>query len=93
MEGDGLGSFERFGVGEGVFGDSDGVHDDEAFFVFGVGGDGLEVGVVDGSGAASFHLFEVGAGFDVSHEHHAFDGPHVGAGGNHVDGDRDSQGG
>ena len=58
-------------------------------FAVGVGGDGLEVGVVDDADAAALHLLEVGAALDRAHEEHALERLHVGAGGDHVDGDRD----
>lgn len=46
--------------------------------------------MIEGAGAASFHLFEVAARFDVAHEEEAFEGFDIGAGGNHVDGDCDA---
>ena len=44
----------------------------------------------DDAGAAAFHLFVVGLAFDIAHEHDAFQGFDVGAGGDHVDGDGDA---
>lgn len=44
----------------------------------------------DDAGAAAFHLFVVGLAFDIAHEHDAFQGPDIGAGGDHVDGDGDA---
>ena len=64
----------------------------EAGLLRGVGGDGLEVGRGDGAGAAALHLLEVLRRADVAHEEHALQRLHVGAGGDHVDGDRDPQG-
>ena len=45
----------------------------------------------DGAGAAALHLLEVLRRADVAHEEHALQRLHVGAGGDHVDGDRDPQ--
>ena len=75
-----------------VLGDADGVDDDEPGLGLGVRGDGLEVGRGHGAGAAALHLLEVLRGADVAHEEHALQRLHVGAGGDHVDGDRDPQG-
>ena len=61
-------------------------------FAVGVRGDGLEVGRRDGAGAAALHLLEVLRRAHVAHEEHALQRLHVGAGGDHVDGDRDPQG-
>ena len=60
-EGEGFVAVERCGVDVRVFGDADGVDDHEPFFGFGVGGGGLEIGVVDRACASALHLFEVGA--------------------------------
>ena len=38
-----------------------------------------------------YDLFVVGLAFDIAHEHDAFQGPDVGAGGDHIDGDGDAK--
>ena len=54
-------------------------------------GDGPELVDRDDADAASFHLLEEAGGFDVAHEEYAFNGLDVSAGGNHVDGYRDTR--
>ena len=49
----------------------------------------LEVVGVDHADAAALHLLEVGAALHRAHEEHALERLHVGAGGDHVDGDGD----
>ena len=47
--------------------------------------------VVDDPHAAALHLLEVGAALDRAHEEDALERLHVGAGGDHVDGDGDAR--
>ena len=74
-----------------VLGDADSVDEDEAGLVVRVRGDGLEVAPRNRASAAALHLLEVLRGADVAHEEHALQRLDVGAGGDHVDGDRDPQ--
>ncbi len=51
-------AFQGRGVGLLGFADADAVDDDEVGLCLGVGGDGLEVGLVDDADAAALHLLE-----------------------------------
>ncbi len=82
---------ERLGNGFQALGDADGVDQDEAGLGFGVGGDGAQAFGGDGAGAAAFHLLEIEFGADVAEEDECFERFDVGAGGDHVDGDRDAR--
>ncbi len=82
-------AFEGDGVVELGLGDPDGVDEDEVVLDRGVGGDGSEfVGLGDANPSA-LHLLEEVPGPHHAHEHHALDGLHVGAGGDHVHGHGD----
>ena len=48
--------------------------------------DFLQAVFIQRAGAAPFHLFEIVAAFDIAHKQQAFERAHVGAGGDHVDG-------
>ncbi len=77
-------------------GDADRVHQDEAVLadrLVRVGGDLLELGRVDGAGAASLHLLEQHRAAHVTQEDDALQGLDVRPGGDHVDGDGDPQAG
>ncbi len=79
------------GVGFILFADPHGIHDDKVVFGGGVRGDGFQIVGFDNSHAASFHLFEEGAGFDGAHEDDDFHRFDVGAGGDHIHGDGDAR--
>ena len=73
-------------------GDADGIDQDVAGLGgLGGGGDFFQRVVVEGAGAAAFHLLEVALRLHVAHEEEAFEGLHVGAGGDHVHGDGDAR--
>ena len=61
FEVEGFVAVEWCGVDVRVFGDTNSIDDHEPFFGFGVGGGGLEIGVVDRACASALHLFEVSA--------------------------------
>ena len=84
-------AFQRGGLQQLGLGDADGVDEHEAVLVTCVGGDDLQVGVGDGAHATALHLLEEVPGPDHSHEHDHLDRLHVGAGGDHVDGDGDAR--
>ena len=84
-------AFERGRVDQLGLGDADGVDEHEPVLRCGVGGDALQGGVVDGADAAALHLLEEVAGPHHPHEQHRLDRLHVGAGGDHVDGDGDAR--
>src|SRR6266498_3274212 len=71
----------------------DRVDNDEPRLVSGVGSDCLEVGGRDGACAAALHLLEVSRRPNIAEEEHALQGLDVRAGGDHVDGHGDAQGG
>ena len=87
FERDGGLALQRVCVGEILLADADGIDDDEAVFGFGVGRDLLKLRVGDDTDAAAFHLLEEVPAAHAAHEKDDFEGPNVGAGGDHVDGD------
>ena len=87
----GLGDGRATGGLEGL-GNANGIDEDVAGLGgLGGGGDFLEVIHLEGAGAAAFHLLEVALGLYVAHEEEAFQGLHVGAGGDHVHGNGDAR--
>ena len=91
VEGDGGLALKGAGVGLVGLGDADGIDEDEAGLGSGIGGDGGEVGGIDGACPPPFHLLEVELGADIAQEEQALEGLDVGAGGDHIHGDGDAE--
>ena len=85
-------AIERARIGLVALADADGIDDDEV----GLGprfraGDGLQIGGRKDAGAAPFHLLEIDAAAHVAQKDEALERFHVGAGGDHIDGDGDAE--
>src|SRR5690554_1116838 len=92
LEGDAGRGDQRLAGGLQGFGHADGIHDHiVGLGALGRGGHLLQAVLVQGAGAAAFHLLEVVAAFHVAHEQQAFQRFDVGAGGDHVHGNGDAR--
>ena len=91
LERDGWLGIERLAIGLERLADTDGIDDD----VVGLGRsrrrDLPEVVGIKDAGPPALHLLEIVPRFDVAHEQQAFERLHVGAGGDHVDGNGDAR--